>query len=306
MILKKSSITIISTVAVCLLSGCSSSGFDDTLISYEQGTNHDVIVTQGAADIFPETELYTEADGFTGLKSDDTGTRYYEDGILNTDTTGFTEYNNYTYYLDGGLSIDYEPSFFGVYNGRKTFLIGDSRTRQAFSCVYGDGDWKSPVDVDFEQKGLEIWKAKGSSGFSFMADALEAIKSDVDNVTDIVILSGFNDASSEDLGDYTLENQYTELINETAFNYRKKGACIFYVSVNPADNFKTRSDGLYYNEKVEDWNSYMQRNLNPNHVKYIDTYNNVNLADFTYDGIHYEKEANINLINYVMQHKVYY
>lgn len=240
---------------------------------------------------------------FTGLETINNETWYFEDGKIQYDKNGFITYNGHEFYIENGKSIDYEPCFYGTQNGRRTYMIGDSRTRQAYSCVYSDGNWKERVEADYEQQALEIWKALGSTGFYYMNDALEHISDETDNVTDVIILSGFNDLATEPIGVYDMEELYINCLNSFAYKLSEKGTHLYYVSVNPTSAELYRGDGTLYNDKIEDWNAYMKQNLDSQYISYIDSYNNVELMNSTYDGIHYQKEANIRLIQYVMSQK---
>ena len=276
---------------------------DNTIITITQGSQYEAYTTEKKQD--ESTESTGSTYSFTGLASNENGTWYYEDGKIQNDKNGFITYNGHEFYIENGRSTDFEPCFFGTQNGRRTYLIGDSRTRQAYSCVYGDENWKERVEADFEQQALEIWKALGGTGFDYMSEALNTIieTDETDNVTDVIILSGFNDLGAEPIGVYDVEDHYVEYLNSVAQDLHEKGTRLYYVSVNPASSDRYRGDGTLYNEKIEDWNDHMQQNLDPELITYIDSYNNVELENSTYDGIHYEKEANIRLIQYVMSHK---
>lgn len=252
----------------------------------------------------------------TGLASNPSGTWYFKNGELQWNYTGYITYNNFKYCVKNGKSLDYGESKYGVKNGRKTYILGDSRTARGYYSQYSS-NWNQGADTNYATKGLEIWEALGGSGYDYMTKALNTIQAD--NVTDIIILHGVNNLWSEKVGEYTQEKRYISKITEKAKEFTAKGAKIYYVSVNPCApalvSDKESNKGTAYNKKIEDWNSYMKRNL-PNTVKYIDVHSKMGNELMkktkaeneigTYDNVHYTKAANLKIFDYVLHNKAWY
>ncbi len=191
------------------------------------------------------------------------------------------------YWADGnGWLSDCSGGKFSIGNGRKTILIGDSRTDMAYYEVYCGSNYKN--EVWNETKGIERWYAKVGIGIkdtTWFNKTIANVESHLDDSTDVVFLLGYND----------LQNnvKYKDYINKKANAWIKKGVKTYFVSVNPT----TKSA----NSQVRSFNTYMKKNLNKN-VKFIDTFNNVTF-NYSKDGEHYKANTNKAIINYVMTHK---
>jgi hypothetical protein len=121
----------------------------------------------------------------------------------------------------------------------------------------------------------EYWSARNSMGYSWMVSTgVPQVEDLIDKDTDVIILMGVNDLGN-------LYN-YADYINEKAADWKELGARTFFVSVNPVDDSRSPNAKNY---RIENFNSYMQRNLQ--NVHYIDTYSRIRNSFSSPDGIHF-------------------
>ncbi len=101
-------------------------------------------------------------------------------------------------------------------------------------------------------------------------------------------------------------SNYVTYINQKANEWTKKGAKVYFVSVNPVDEVKEKQNGYSVkNSEIEKFNATLKNGLNAN-VNYIDTYNLIKSNFKTTDGLHYTQGTS-NLIykticDYVKKH----
>ena len=210
---------------------------------------------------------------------------FTESGWLVTNKALSTGGKTYWANANGWLSA-YTAGKFNIGNGRKTILIGDSRTDMAYYEVYCNYNYKK--EVWNESRGIERWYAKvgvGMKDTTWFNNTIANVESHLDDATDVVFLLGYNDLHNN--------VRYKDFINNKANAWAKKGVKTYFVSVNPT----TKS----LNSQVKSFNTYMKNHLNKN-VKYIDTFNNVKF-NYGGDGEHYKADTNKAIINYVMTHK---
>ena len=144
---------------------------------------------------------------------------------------------------------------------RKTVFVGDSRT--------------VGMEMYVDALDNEYWSARNSMGYSWMVSTgVPQVEDLIDKDTDVIILMGVNDLGN-------LYN-YADYINEKAADWKELGARTFFVSVNPVDDSRSPNAKNY---RIENFNSYMQRNLQ--NVHYIDTYSRIRNSFSSPDGIHF-------------------
>lgn len=171
----------------------------------------------------------------------------------------------------------------GVYpnNGRKTIIIGDSRTVGSYQAAGGTGGGKSGGVWQnlFAVNGNERWIAKVGAGYSwFTQTAIPKAESyGIDGNTDVIVLLGVNDGV--EYNNTSKAQSYANTLNAKANTWSAKGARVYYVSVNPI-----RGNNYHAN-----WNNAIKGKLN-NKIKYIDT-TGVGF-NFEGDGLHYKANTN--------------
>lgn len=158
----------------------------------------------------------------------------------------------------------------------KYIFIGDSRTVGMKSAVASNKN--------------DIWSAKVGEGYTWMKNTgVPAVEDKIGKNSKVVILMGVNDLNS---------NAYITYLNSKSKKWVKKGATVYFVSVNPVDEEKARSNGYTItNSSIVTFNKAMKKGLSSN-VKYINTYSKINSFGTT-DGLHYTNETYKKIYNYI-------
>ena len=136
----------------------------------------------------------------------------------------------------------------------------------------------------------DIWSAKVGEGYTWMKNTgVPAVEDKIGKNSKIVILMGVNDLNS---------NAYISYLNNKAKKWKEKGATVYFVSVNPVDEEKARSNGYTItNSSIVTFNKAMKKGLSSN-VKYINTYSEINSFGTT-DGLHYTNGTYKKIYNYI-------
>ena len=156
----------------------------------------------------------------------------------------------------------------------KYIFIGDSRTVGMKSAVASNKN--------------DIWSAKVGEGYTWMKNTgVPAVEDKIGKNSKVVILMGVNDLNS---------NAYITYLNSKSKKWVKKGATVYFVSVNPVDEEKARSNGYTItNKSIETFNKAMKNGLSSD-IKYINTYSKINSFGTT-DGLHYTNETYKKIYN---------
>ncbi len=156
----------------------------------------------------------------------------------------------------------------------KYIFIGDSRTVGMRSAVTNNSN--------------DTWSAKVSQGLSWMkTTGVPNVEKKINNKSNVIILMGVNDSGANGSN----AGSYAKYLNKKAKEWTKKGASVYFVSVNPlSDSSK--------NANVKAFNSSIKKKLSKN-ITYIDTYNNVSFNST--DGIHYDNSTYQKIYNYIKQ-----
>lgn len=174
---------------------------------------------------------------------------------------------------------------------RHRIFMGDSRTVGMYSAVHGGN--AEPVDA---VNGNEYWIAKTSQGYKWMTETAIPKAEDygISQNTEVFILFGVNDLGNQ--------KKYLSTINEKASQWRQQGARVYFVSVNPVYDGKSRN---VKNEAIERFNSAMKSGLSSS-VTYIDTYSTL-VPEIAEDpsktdrlGIHYHEDTYQEIYNILL------
>lgn len=177
-------------------------------------------------------------------------------------------------------------------NYKNTILIGDSRTVGMYNTLNS-----TSVKEVHERDTHAYWYAKnGTGGNWFKHTAVPAIESKISNGTNVVILSGINDCKENKTDNL---QEYIRLVNQKAYTWKKKGAHVYFVSLNPVGKTGSGRNGSYkkngitcVNKKqVESWNKTLKEGLSSD-ITYIDTYSAIIDSFQSKDGLHYTNETN--------------
>lgn len=155
-------------------------------------------------------------------------------------------------------------------------FIGDSRTVQMQTYVGSNQD---------------IWSCKVSMAYDWMVKTgVPAIENSVNSNTGVCFLMGINDMS------YRKASDYSNYINQCAQRWSAKGACTYFVSVNPVGSPGSGRYQSITNDKIQKWNQEVRNGLSSN-VGYIDTYSVIISNYNTVDGLHYDKNTSLAIYN---------
>ena len=212
-------------------------------------------------------------------------------------STGLEKYNAYCQNPNKRYKTTESDLESDLQSGGTKIFIGDSRTVAMYGYLFGwDAEAVNKGTVD---KNKDIWSAKSAMGLEWMkSTGVPNIEKSITKGTKVIILMGVNDLYDK--------NEYVTYINQKANEWTKKGAKVYFVSVNPVDEVKEKKNGYSVkNSTIEDFNTTLKNGLNAN-VKYIDTYNQIKSNFETTDGVHYTQGTS-NLIyktvcNYVKSH----
>lgn len=156
-------------------------------------------------------------------------------------------------------------------------ILGNSDKKSTFE-VYFIGDSRTCGMKNSISKDIN-WVCKDSQGLKwFMNTAVPSVEDNFNNNNRIVILLGVNDLGNA--------SNYVSYINSKAKEWKKEGAYIYFVSVNP-------TDGKYsnLNSKIDSFNTTLKNGLSSD-VKYIDTNSYLKSVGFTTtDGLHYNSNT---------------
>lgn len=162
------------------------------------------------------------------------------------------------------------------------------QTEEADDIIFvGDSRFVQMEDAAGENPYL--WIAKISQGYRwFSSEAVPLIDAAVQSGTKILINFGVNDVANEEA--------YAELVNSKAEEWEKKGAEVYYASVNPVE------DGRYVTEEmVEEFNAELQADLSPA-VEWIDSFSWLMEEGYTLtDGLHFSNQTNEKLYAFYLE-----
>lgn len=180
-----------------------------------------------------------------------------------------------------------------IINKSKIIVVGDSR----MEFIEDDEDIIKPFNLEFVAKsGMKIKWFKDYA----LKRVKKILKNDDFNYY-IVINMGVNDLNSDYEGDEIAES-YFKLYSNLAKNY--PNVKIYIMSVNPIYEDKLNiwePSNKRTNDKIKIFNNTIKKELKKNDLNnlyYCDSYNNLNFASD--DGLHYTKNTNKKIINYIV------
>ncbi len=173
----------------------------------------------------------------------------------------------------------------------KRIYLGDSRTVGMYRAVCGGGG-----DEIAKSAGEDYWCAKVGAGYPYMNETAipKAEASGIPRGTKIFFLFGVNDMANAE--------QYASRINAFAEKWNREGATVYFVSVNPVNDEKTRNAK---NARIEDFNASVRKALRG--VRYVDTYSGLYPSLSTdpaltdREGLHYTKDTYLSLYSTLRQ-----
>ena len=163
---------------------------------------------------------------------------------------------------------------------QKRIFIGDSRTEGMRNAV--------------GLKSYDVWSAKTGEGYDWMVKTgVPNIENEIGEATAVIFLMGIND-----YGNNARAEAYSNYINKKASIWLKKGAKVYFVSVNAVDDSKSQ---IAKNDSIKAFNVKVKSLLSKN-VTYIDTYNNINWNTVKFDstGVHYDNETYTIIYKYIL------
>ena len=158
-------------------------------------------------------------------------------------------------------------------NITKKIFVGDSRTV----------GMKAAVNTN------DIWSAEVGKNYQWMVSTgVPNIENQITSGTALIFLMGVND-----LGHV---NDYANYFNSKANSWIAKGASVYFVSVNPVTDSKSK---YAKNADIVKFNNTIKSKLNSN-IGYIDTYSKIQ-ANLQTDkeGLHYNNETYKNIYNII-------
>ena len=219
------------------------------------------------------------AEIYSGIMSwdNDNASYLFKDGLVDKSRTSYTQ-KGFTYKLSNG-SVKTDDNLYST-NGRKTIIIGDSRTVLAYYYKAG-GSYSRQINV---RSGLECYIAKVGASYdnynNWFASAISSAENSkvgkIDKNTDIVFCMGVNDIDTSGNANVT---KYAKTINKKADTWTKKGARVYYAAVGSWRG---------HDAQVKSWNNAIKEKLNEN-VKWINTPDMTGY--YANDGVHYNVEG---------------
>lgn len=173
---------------------------------------------------------------------------------------------------------------------RKIIFIGDSRTVAMYWAVTDD---YGSEDICKTGSDGNLWSCKSGAGLAWMEETgVPQIEDEIQAGDIVVSMMGVNDIAA---GQVTADD-YLSYLNERAQSWMKKGANVFYVSVNPVRT--ALSNGLT-NEMIDSWNKKIQDGITAG-VGYIDT--NTEIRDHVdyADDLHYENDTSREIYDLIL------
>ena len=209
----------------------------------------------------------------------DSGNDYFDDTSDDGERNKLDDFSN----IDSGTNSNTNTSSNSNSNSDSSennvvntrLWVGDSRTV----------GMKTAVNEDKH----DVWSCKTSMGLPWMkSTGIPNIESKISSNSAIIILMGVNDLSNS--------KSYIKYVNGNAPSWNKKGAKVYFVSVNPTDgNYN------YLDANIKSFNSDLKSNLSST-VKFIDSYNYLVKNGFsTTDGLHYNNSTYKKIYNYVVE-----
>ena len=188
---------------------------------------------------------------------------------------------------------DYKKEDYNLFSLNKIIIIGDSR----MSLIMDSKDkLKIPNNYIFiAANGTKInWLKKTA-----INKAYNILKNSDDRYKyNVVFNLGVNDLN-DNINIYERAHEYY-------FNYKNlilyfKNVDFYFLSVNPIDDkINDYWENIRTNEKIEEFNNYIKKFIKKDKLKnthYCDSYNELKFK--TYDGLHYTRETNIDIVNYI-------
>lgn len=187
-----------------------------------------------------------------------------------------------------------------IIKGSKVLVVGDSR----MSFIQDDLQIRKPNILEFVAKsGMKIdW---------FEDEAMPRVYDFLNN-TDynyyVVVNMGVNDLNDNKYKGDDIALDYYNLYSELAISYPNIN---FYVlSVNPIDEKKINEKWSTNNRTIAEiklFNKTIREKIDEDgisNINYCDSYNALNFS--TYDGLHYTRDTNREIINYIINDCVKY
>lgn len=176
---------------------------------------------------------------------------------------------------------------------RKVIFVGDSRTVGMYSAVYKNGKHYDSVCL---KKGTELWSAQGGARYSWMKKTgVPDVEDRIGKGTSVVILMGYNDIRNHS----ATPTQYANYLNAKAKKWVRKGADVYFVSVNPRGRSSEAAKFAAGNASIARWNKKVEDNLDFR-VKYIDTYSTIIKNYNTVDNAHFTPATYRNIYRLVI------
>lgn len=171
-------------------------------------------------------------------------------------------------------------------------IVGDSR----MSLIDDDKDMVKPANFMFVAKsGMRIDWLKN--------EAIPEVNNILKNKNfkyHIVVNMGVNDLNNDKYKGDEIAEEYFDLYSDLA--KANIDSEVYILSVNPIDDelINQKWDNNRTTEEIKLFNNTIQKELaksNLNNIHYCDSYNSINFE--TYDGLHYTKDTNKRIINYI-------
>ena len=214
---------------------------------------------------------YDFNDDFDDTSDDGDRSKLDDFSSLKTDNNSNTNSNSNS---NSGSNSSSDSSENTAINTR--IWIGDSRTVGMKGAV--------------TENGHNVWSCEDSTGFYWMKhNGIPNIVDKISSDSAIIILMGVNDLTNS--------ASYVKYVNSQVSSWNKRGAKVYFVSVNP-----TEGGYAYLDASIKNFNSALKDNLSSS-VKYIDTYSYLTKKGFsTTDGLHYTNDTYKKIYNYVVKH----
>lgn len=180
-------------------------------------------------------------------------------------------------------------------NNSKIIITGDSRIDQ----IRDNNDLNKPFNFMFVAKG-------GSKIDWFQNTAINRIKRILNNNNNsyyIVTHMGVNDLNNKNYNGDEIAQKYLKLYQQLAEDY--PNVKIYVLSVNPIDEKIINdfwSDNVRTNKKIQTFNETLKTGIKNSDISNMFYCNsNKSLTFETDDGLHYTKETNQKIVDYIIK-----
>ena len=180
---------------------------------------------------------------------------------------------------------------------KKIIFVGDSRFVQMYNYRF-KGNKDHYVNVTDEDGN--VWSAYSGMGLDWMkSTGIPKIESELDKNTALCINMGINGIQDSSV-DSTID-AYVSYYNSKIDDWTKKGAEVYFVSVNPvgtsggSDNY----NGVIHNSTVKKFNKGVKAGVSSK-MGYIDTYSAIINNYKSSDNLHYDSDTSDAIYNAIV------